>query len=105
MIDFKKIVAKYLREVADKIDADSCEMTDEEAMKVMSIIAHEPLSREQAANYMNLSLSRFDDYVKMRKLPKGRKRRGHRELDWYKDELDTYKSMFKKKKYGNKENK
>ena len=102
MIDYKKLVSKYLREIADKIDADSCEMDADEAMHVMSIIAHEPLSREQASNHLNLSLSRFDDYVRMRKLPKGRKRRGHRELDWYRDELDLYKTTFKKKNYGNK---
>ena len=96
MIDFKKIVAKYLRDVADKIDSGSCEMDAEEAMQLCSVIAHEPLSKEQAANYLNLSPSRFDDYVRMRKLPRGRKRRGHKELDWYKDELDLYKTMFKK---------
>ena len=97
MLNLKRWVVKYLREIADKIEADSCEMTDEEAMRVMSIIAHEPLSKEQAANYMNLSTSRFDDYVRMRKLPRGRKRRGHRELDWYKDELDMYKSTIKER--------
>ena len=91
MFDFKKLVTKYLRDVAEKIDAGTSEISEDEAMDIMRVIAHEPLSKEQACSYMNMSRSNFDKKVLLKEIPKGRKRRGHTELDWYKDELDMCK--------------
>lgn len=88
MINFRKIVATYLREVADRIDVGNSEINEKEALRIMSIIAHEEMSKEQACSYLNLSRSRFDDLVRAQKLPKGKKRVGFKELRWYKDELD-----------------
>lgn len=34
MINFKALVVKYLREVADKIDYGNCDLTEKEAMDV-----------------------------------------------------------------------
>lgn len=91
----KKSIVKLLRETAEKIDAGTCEMTEEEAMDIMSVLSHTALSKEQACNYLNLSRSRFDDLVREGKLPKGRKRRGFKELCFYKDELDERVKMIK----------
>ena len=87
----KKIVVRYLREAADKIESGNCELSETEAMDILKAISHEPLSKEQACSYMNLSRSRFDELIREKKLPKGRKRRGFKELVWFKDELDRYK--------------
>ena len=76
-----------MRDTADKIDAGNCEMTSEEAMDLMSVLSHESLSKDQACSYLNLSRSRFDELVRLKELPKGRKVRGYKELRWYKDEL------------------
>ena len=84
-----KIVTKLLRETADKIDGGTCELSEEEAMSIVSALTHEAMSKESACAYMNLSRSRFDDLVREGKIPKGRKRKGFKELVWYKDELDT----------------
>ena len=83
-----KNIAKLLRELADKIDAGNCEMTEEQAMDMMSAFSHEAISKEQACSYLNLSRSRFDDLVREGKIPKGKKRRGFKEIVYYKDELD-----------------
>ena len=88
MFDFKRLVTKYLRDAADKIDAGTSEITESEAMSILGVVAHEALSKEQASNYLNLSRSRFDDLVRERKVPKGKKVAGFKELRWYKDELD-----------------
>ena len=64
MIDFKKLVAKYLREVADKIDSGECELSKTEAIDILSVVAHEPLTKEQACSYLNMSRSKFDDLVR-----------------------------------------
>lgn len=84
----KKLVTKLLRETADKIDSGNCELSESEAMDIMSVLSHQVMSKEDACLYLNLSRSRFDDLVREKKLPKGRKRRGFKELVFYKDELD-----------------
>jgi len=83
----KKIVTKLLRETADKIDSGNCELNEEQAMDIMSVLGHEIMSKDEACSYLNLSRSRFDDLVRGGTIPKGRKRRGFKELFWYKDEL------------------
>lgn len=88
MSSLKKLIVKLLRETADKIDAGNSELTDSEAMEIMSVLTHQAMSKEQACSYLNLSRSRFDDLVREGKLPKGRKRRGFKELVFYQDELD-----------------
>ena len=86
----RRIVVKLLKETADKIEAGNCEMTEEEAMDIMSVLSHQTLSKEQACNYLNIKRSRFDELVRDKLLPKGRKRRGFKELRWYQDEIDEY---------------
>ena len=83
----KRAITKLLRETADKIDSGNCELNEEQAMDIMSVIGHEVLSKDEACSYLNLSRSRFDDLVREGKIPKGRKRRGFKELIFYKDEL------------------
>ena len=91
MFDFRKLVVKYLRDVADKIEVGTSEIGETEAMDILKVIAHRPMSKEQACNYLNLSRSRFDDLVREGKIPKGRKRVGLKELSWWEDELELCK--------------
>lgn len=91
MFDYKKLVTKYLREAADKIDAGTSEVTEEEAMHILGNIAHQPMSKAQAYKYLNLSRPRFDMLVAIGKIPKGKKRVGFKEKVWWKDELDKCK--------------
>ena len=91
MFNFKKLVVKYLRDVADKIEGGTSEITETEATDILKVIAHEGVSKEQACQFMNISRSRFDDLVRERKLPKGKKRVGFKELCWWKDELEVCK--------------
>lgn len=91
MFNFKKLVVKYLKEAIQMIENDDCELSDTEAMDILKVVAHRPLSKEQACAYLNLSRSRFDDLVRERKIPRGKKRVGYKELSWYQDELDLCK--------------
>lgn len=84
-----KLLAKLMRDTADKIDAGNCELSADEAMDLLNVLSHESLSKDQACSFLNLSRSRFDDLVREGKLPKGRKIRGFKECRWYKDELNT----------------
>lgn len=87
MVSVLKLLANELRSIADKIESGSCELTPEEAMTVLQVISHEAMSKEQACNYLNISRATFDLHVKLGRIPPGRKRRGFKELVWYKDEL------------------
>jgi len=80
-------IAKMLRDIANKLDNDTCEITEDEAMDIVHVLAHEALSKEEACIYMNLKTSRFDDLVRDGIIPKGVKRKGWKELRWYKDDL------------------
>ena len=97
MFDFKSLVTKYMREVADKIDAGTSDITESQAIDILRIVAHERMSKEQACIYLNLSRSRFDELVRAKKLPKGRKQMGFKELYWFKDELDMAVRKLKNK--------
>lgn len=82
-----KLITKGLRDVADKIDAGTSELSEDEAIELLSIISHKVLSKEQAYTFVGLQVSQFDNLIRQGKLPKGRKRRGFKELVWYEDEL------------------
>ena len=84
-----KRISNALRAAADRFDAGTSEITEEEAMDILSIIAHNALSKEQACEYVHKQRSQFDNLIALGKLPKGRKRRGYKELVWYTDELDA----------------
>jgi hypothetical protein len=83
----KATVCKALRNLANKIEAGNCELDEEQAMNIMSVIGHEVLSKDEACRYLNMSRSKFDSLIAYGKLPKGKKRRGFKELCWFKDEL------------------
>ena len=87
----RELVIKYLTEAINKFKADSSELDEEQMIKIAQAVAHVPMSLEEACDYMNLSRSRFGDLVRQKKIPKGRKRKGWRELAWYRDELDIAK--------------
>lgn len=90
MLALKRMIVKLLRETADKIDAGTCELSEQEAVEIMSAISHRVLSKEQACEFLTLQRSRFDDLVREGRIPRGRKRRGFKELIWYEDELRQY---------------
>lgn len=82
-----KTVVKYLRDTANQIEQGKCNLTDEQAMEIMSVIANEQLSKDQACSFLNLSRSRFDTLVREGRIPKGTKTRGLKELIWNKKDL------------------
>lgn len=85
----KKIVIRLLRDTANKLDAGTCEITEEEALAIVNNTTHVAISKEMACNYLNMSRSKFDSKVSEGTIPEGRKRVGFKEKVWYKDELDS----------------
>lgn len=60
----KRLVSRLLRETANKIDADTCELSEEESLQIIEVLSHTALSKEKARIYLNLSRSRFDALVR-----------------------------------------
>ena len=82
-----KLITKALKDTADKIDAGSSELTEEESMDILSILSHKVLSKDQSCYFVGLKTSQFNLLMASNKLPKGKKRKGFKELVWYEDEL------------------
>jgi predicted DNA-binding transcriptional regulator AlpA len=88
MENLKNILIRELEEVLHKLKTDTCELSEVEAMDILSAITHQPLSREEAYDYLNCSRATFENLMKAGKIPRGRKTKGRTGLVWYKDELD-----------------
>ena len=48
MCEFRKLVIKYLRDLADKMDAGTTDITESQAVDILRVVAHEVMSKEQA---------------------------------------------------------
>lgn len=83
-----KEVVKSLRRAADDLEAGNSNITFEQGVKIIKTVSHVPISREAACKYVNMNSNKFNDYMAIGKIPKGRKRFGFKELVWYEDELD-----------------
>lgn len=90
----KEHVIELLEGVVSALKANTSEIDTETALQIADIIAHRPISLEEACTYLNLSRSKFCKYIDKGLLPKGRKRTGWKELRWYKDELAKYKAEY-----------
>lgn len=88
MSKIKDYLVKTLRELADNLDAGNSEIDDEQAIQIMKLVAHKPLSKEQAAMHLNMSTKKFDLLIREGYLPKGRRKLGWKEKIWYEDEID-----------------
>ena len=87
MESLKNVLIRVLEETLHKIKTDTCELSEVEAMDIISAILHQPLSREEAYEYLNCSRTTFEKLMNSGKIPRGRKVKG-RGLVWYKDELN-----------------
>lgn len=83
----KKLLLRELDILKERIKSDNCNLSAEEGMDIIGVIAHESISKEQACSYLNVRKSRFGKLIEEGKIPKGRKVVGFNELRWYKDEL------------------
>lgn len=76
--------------IGKRIKAGKCELSQEQSEKIFSQIENAvdvPISKEQACAMLGISRSTFDARVAAGQLPKGRHRRGFKELVWMKNEI------------------
>lgn len=90
-MNLKKYLVDYLREIADNIELNNSNLTEEEALDLLSNIAHIEMNKAEAADYLNLSVRTFDRRVATDQIPPGRHKIHHKEKVWYRDELASCK--------------
>lgn len=87
-----KIISKLLRQLADDIDEGKFHCEDSDIIASIDTLSNFksefPLSKAQACQYLNMSRSTFDTYIRNGWIPKGVKRLGFKELSWTKEQLD-----------------
>lgn len=76
--------------IGRRIKAGKCELSQEQSETIFRELENSmdvPISKEQACAILGISRSSFDNKVSQGLLPKGRHRRGFKELYWVKREL------------------
>lgn len=82
-----------LKQIYDEIDAGNSNISEseqEEVVQLLQKICSQKLSTIQAANYIGVCRSTFENYVNKGLIPKGIKEQGVHGLFWYKCDLDKY---------------
>lgn len=82
-------VGNLLINIGNNIKAGNSELTEDEAMSVLNIVIKEPISREGVCKVLNISNNKFYELIDKGIIPKGHKRRGFKELVWYKHEIES----------------
>lgn len=93
------LIKKLLLRIIDDIDTNNSNLSAEECEEVLEYLStitnkNEKLSIYQACKYLKISRATFDNYVREKKIPKGRKQQGFKELFYYKKDLDLCKEKF-----------
>ena len=82
-----------LKQIYDEIDAGNSNISESEQKEVVQLlqkIYSQKLSTIQAANYIGVCRSTFENYVNKGLIPKGIKEQGVHGLFWYKCDLDKF---------------
>lgn len=85
----RKEMSRFLRETADKLDANTSEIDDDQLLRAAQLFAHQKMTKEEAALHLHIWPSRFDTLIREGKLPKGRKKLGQKNKVWYLDEIEN----------------
>lgn len=90
-----RVIREILLKIVNDIDTGNTHLSAEECEELIDRLSeitnkNEKLSKYQTCSYLKISRATFDNYVKAKKIPKGRKQIGFKELFWYKKDLDKF---------------
>lgn len=98
MIRTKKAIAAIFRKIADKIEADTCELNNLELTEIANMLVHRKLNAEQVAHHLGVSRTTITRMVADGRIPHPRKTLGG-EKYWWQDEVENSIAEYNKK-YG-----
>lgn len=93
-----KLVIESLRQLLNDLDSGNSKITEEQQEQILDLLAEinrQELSKTEAANYIGVSVSTFQNYVKRQLIPEGIKRQGRTGKLWLKRDLDNYLKLKK----------
>lgn len=88
MKSLRSILADLLEEFSCRLRADTCELSEEDALTLLNNVAHIRLSKRDAAQRLSMSERSFDRKIQSGEVPVGRKEIGETKLVWYLDEIE-----------------
>ena len=97
-----KAVRDSLVNIVNDIDTGNSNLSDEQciaALQGLGALSRKdmPMSKYQAYQYLGISRATFDNYVRERKIPRGKKVQGFKELQWYQKDLDKFIEEYRTK--------
>ena len=98
MIKTKKVIASIFRQIAQRIEDNTCEVDDRELTEIANMLIHRKLNAEQLARYLNVSRSTLTRMVTDGRIPRPRKTLGGDKY-WWQDEVENHIAEYKEK-YG-----
>lgn len=95
MNNLMRMVRDALSDRINDIDTGNSNLSDEQciaALEGLGALARKdiPMSKYQAYQYLGVSRATFDNYVREKKIPRGKKVQGFKELQWYQKDLDKF---------------
>ena len=85
-MNYNKIVSELLGQLKEKIDSSTCELSEEEALSIMSNIGHIRLNKQQVADRYKVSPKTIDRREAAGEFPQSHKIQTTKR-HWYLDEL------------------
>lgn len=90
-----KVIKKELLRIIDNIDSGNSNISEEQALETIRFMQeivpnNSKFSKYKACQYLNVSRSTFDNYIRQGKIPQGKKEIGFKELSWNKKDLDNF---------------
>lgn len=98
MIKSKKAITTIFRQIADKIEAGTCEVDDEELTEIANNLIHRKLNAEQLCHHLGVSRSTITRMVADGRIPHPRKTLGGDKY-WWQDEVENSIAEYNQK-YG-----
>lgn len=98
MIKSAKAIATIFRQIADKIEAGTCELDDMELTSIANTLIHRKLNAEQMCRHFNISRTTLTRMVADGRLPRPRKTLGGDKY-WWQDEAEEHIAEYNAK-YG-----
>ena len=92
MVRYEEIVAKVLRDYADKLESGTCLISQDEALNIVSQVAHIAMNKQQVADRYGVSTKTIERKEKEGSIPKGHTVSSSKKV-WFLDDLIEYEEI------------
>ena len=88
-----QLIKTILEQFIKDIDSGNSNISENQQLEILQLLQKiniKELSKVESANYIGVSRSTFDNYIKKGLIAEGTIRQGFKELSWNKSDLDKY---------------